>query len=207
MTLCKCACVKPFQSPLGAYGHNTPSLLTTVASGAGLNKLGNYYTIPPFWSSAIDRLYTVFISDIYTEKHGTYVNVPMWNSIPYSEDCISFHLYIVCSDTVYGHKGCISPFFVAHFLKLLKNGCLDIVALNEMMFWVVHYHVLTCPKACSIQVYWPPSSSSPPLPVASSFICYILLTAMEKKGCSTYIKRQSSREACRSVGVHVSFVL
>lgn len=51
MTLSECACVKPFQSPLGAHGHNTPSLLTTVASGAGVNKLGDYYTwLTLFWS-------------------------------------------------------------------------------------------------------------------------------------------------------------
>lgn len=44
MTLSECACVKPFQSPLWALGHNTPSLLTTAASGAAVNKLGHYYT-------------------------------------------------------------------------------------------------------------------------------------------------------------------
>lgn len=33
MTLSECACVKPSQSSLGALGHNTLSLLTTVASG------------------------------------------------------------------------------------------------------------------------------------------------------------------------------
>lgn len=105
----------------------------------------------------------------------------MWISILYSQDCIWFDLYILCSDTAYGHKGCVNPSFCCTFLKLWKNGCLDIVDLNEMMFWVVHYHVLTCPKACSIQVYSPPLSSSPPFPVVSSFIRYILLTAMEKR--------------------------
>lgn len=44
MTLSECACVKPFQSSLGALGHNTPSLLTTVASGAAVNKPAHYYT-------------------------------------------------------------------------------------------------------------------------------------------------------------------
>lgn len=37
-----------------------------------------------------------------------------------------------------------------------------------------------------------PSSSNPSFPVASSFIRYILLTAMEKKNCSTYIKQHST---------------
>lgn len=63
MTLSECACVKPFQSPLGAYGHNTPSLLTTVASGAGVNKLGDYYTwLTLFWSffPAMERLFFLF---------------------------------------------------------------------------------------------------------------------------------------------------
>lgn len=44
MTLSERACVKPFQSSLGALGHNTPSLLTTVASGAAVNKPPCYYT-------------------------------------------------------------------------------------------------------------------------------------------------------------------
>lgn len=44
MTLSERACVKPFQSSLGALGHNTPSLLTAAASGAAVNKPAHYYT-------------------------------------------------------------------------------------------------------------------------------------------------------------------
>lgn len=91
------------------------------------------------------------------------------------------------------------------FLNLGKDCCWDVPALNEVVLQVTHYQVLTCPKACSVQVYSPSSSSNPSFPVASSFIRYILLTAMKKKPAphTSNSTQQSNSEACGSVGVHV----
>lgn len=95
--------------------------------------------------------------------------------------CICWDWHIIGTHSLCLAGKATANLFVLHGYNLCNEWCSDMVFPNEIMLKFTHYHVLTWPKACSVQVYLPPSSSILPFQVASSFIRDILLTAMKKK--------------------------
>lgn len=206
-----------FQSPLGAYGHNTLSLLTTLAPGAGVNKLGNYYTCSPCFGlfPAIDRL-KAFIFN-FTNTHSKAQEKKLNVFIPCGKIMllrwvhfvwlVHYRLILI----VCGQESCINTSSCSTCLKSFgtmragtslpwMRGCQK---SPTIVSWHAQKHVLS--RCIRIQ-----SSSIPSIPCCLIFHLLYFADSHEKKETTaphTSNTQQSNGEACGSVGVHVSFLL
>lgn len=79
------------------------------------------------------------------------------------------------------------------FKKFWNHACRDVASLNERMLEVAHYRVLTCPKACSVQVYSDPIVLHPLRSLLSHLSSAIFCWQPWKKrnNCTTYIKHST----------------